>query len=282
MLDLYKMHNYRAAKATSTLVLGILFGAFLAINTALAAFVFGGYKFLLGNFAAESNFLDNTVYPATIHTFFVNTSDAFNVLITIFAVIFVHSDYSKGFIKNTYSLFEEKWKFVWAKWTALMTWVSCIFWGYSFLSVGLSAIFVSDFEAANFGDYLRVALVTYLGLIAFVTMIFLITSLFKSAAGGMVIGIIIASGLFQTIEAILDALIAKLSGADIEDLLYSAIGVGEEKYFKISEYCLDNVYLSYGASSTYADTVRSVLVFVVYTLLGLGLVMLFTRKRDIR
>ncbi|MBO4496164.1 MAG: hypothetical protein J5752_09950 [Clostridiales bacterium] len=284
MFNLYKMHMYRASRATSTLVLGILFAVFLFINSALASFVFGNALELMlgGGISATTNFTNEYVYAAEIHNFFINTSDAFNILITIFTVIFVHSDYSKGFIKNTYNLFEEKWKFVVAKWTSLMTWVSGVFWAYSFLSIAISAIILDKFRFEQIGDYLRVAMVTWLGLVAFLTIVFLITSLFKSAAGGMVIGIIIASGLLQTIEKLLDLLIAKLAGANLQDMVMNAVGVGEKSYFKISDYCLDSVYLSYSAEMGAGDTVRTILVFLAYIALGLGLVILFVRKRDVR
>ena len=284
MFNVYKMHMYRASRATSTLVLGILFAVFLFINSALASFVFGNALELMlgGGVTASTNFTNEYVYAADIHNFFVNTSDAFNILITIFTVIFVHSDYSKGFIKNTYNLFEEKWKFVIAKWTSLMTWVSGVFWAYSFLSIAISAIIIKKFSFDQFGDYFRVAMVTWLGLVAFLTIVFLITSLFKSAAGGMVIGIIIASGLLQTIEKLLDLLIANLSGADLKDMVLNAVGASEKTYFKISDYCLDNVYLSYSAEMGAGDTVRTILVFLAYIALGLGLVILFVRKRDVR
>lgn len=284
MFNLYKMHMYRASRATSTLVLGILFAVFLFINSALASFVFGNALELMlgGGISATTNFTNEYVYAAEIHNFFINTSDAFNILITIFTVIFVHSDYSKGFIKNTYNLFEEKWKFVVAKWTSLMTWVSGVFWAYSFLSIAISAIILDKFRFEQIGDYLRVAMVTWLGLVAFLTIVFLITSLFKSAAGGMVIGIIIASGLLQTIEKLLDLLIAKLAGANLQDMVMNAVGVGEQSYFKISDYCLDSVYLSYSAEMGAGDTVRTILVFLAYIALGLGLAILFVRKRDVR
>ncbi|MBR3057784.1 MAG: hypothetical protein IKG93_07410 [Clostridiales bacterium] len=282
MLNLYKMHLYRASKATSTLVIGILLGVFLIMNSLLAAFLFDDSMImnLLG--VTVEGTLSGDVYPATVQIFHVNTSDAFNILITIFAVIFAHSDYSKGFIKNTYSLFEEKWKFDLAKWTSMITVVSGIYFAYSFLAVSSNTLLIRTVSASEWGEYFRVLFVSYLCFVAFVTMTYLITSLFKSAAGGMVIGIIIASGLLQTIEKLLDLLIAKLSGAHLEEMVMNAVGVGSKSYFKISDYCLDNVYLSYGANSSTGDTVRTVIVALVYTALGLGLVMLFHRKKDIR
>ena len=149
-------------------------------------------------------------------------------------------------------------------------------------TIAISAIIIKKFSFDQFGDYFRVAMVTWLGLVAFLTIVFLITSLFKSAAGGMVIGIIIASGLLQTIEKLLDLLIANLSGADLKDMVLNAVGASEKTYFKISEYCLDNVYLSYSADMGAGDTVRTILVFLCYIALGLGLVILFVRKRDVR
>ncbi|MBR2751078.1 MAG: hypothetical protein IKM88_10530 [Lachnospiraceae bacterium] len=283
MLNLYKMHIYRSSKATSTLVIGILLGVFFFINSALAFFVFNDEILMsVAGITAESNYKASSVYPATLHTFHVSTSDAFNILITIFTVIFVNSDYSKGFIKNTYNLFEEKWKFTWAKWTSLITVVSGIFFVYSFLTLFSNAIILKHFSNSQWGDYFRVLLVTYICFVAFVTMTFLITSLFRSAAGGMVIGIIIASGLLQTVERLIDILIANLSGANAQDILMDVVGVNEANYFKISDYCLDNVYLSYNAEMSSGDTVRSILVALAYIGFGLGLAILVNRKRDLK
>ena len=98
----------------------------------------------------------------------------------------------------------------------------------------------------------------------------------------MVIGIIIASGLLQTVERLIDILIANLSGANAQDILMDVVGVNEANYFKISDYCLDNVYLSYNAEMSSGDTVRSILVALAYIGFGLGLAILVNRKRDLK
>ena len=278
------MHMYRATKAKSTLVLGILFAAFILIDLVMAMILYDDILHLsISGAMVDASLNISRFSPSDAHNYFLTNSDAFNILLTIFAVIFTHSDYSKGFVKNTYCLFEQKWKLVWSKWTALMTWVTGIYVGYTLISVGLSALLLKSFENTGWGDFFRVFIVSYIGLVAFITLVFLITSLFRSPAGGMVIGIIIASGLLQTVERLIDILIASLNDVPIQDIFLDTVGMdGGKDFFKISDYLLDNVYLSYSAASSSGDTVRTILVSVIYAVLALGLVMFLSRKKDVK
>lgn len=211
MFNLYTMHMYRASKAKSTVVLGILFAVFIVIDLVLALILYDDILNISITGAMVDGSMNLTSFtPSDVHNYFMTNSDAFNIVLVIFAVIFTHADYSKGFVKNTYCLFEQKWKLVWAKWTALITWVTGIYVAYTVISVGLCALILKSFTNSGWGDFFRVFVVTYIALVAFITMVFLITSLFRSPAGGMVIGIVIASGILQFVERLMDVLIASL------------------------------------------------------------------------
>ncbi len=278
------MHMYRASKAKSTLVLGILFAVFIIIDLVLALIIYDDIlKISIAGALVDASASLTDFSPSDAHNYYLTNSDAFNIVLVIFAVIFTHADYSKGFVKNTYCLFEEKWKLVWAKWTALMTWVTGIYVAYTFISVGLSALIMKSFTHTGWNDFFRVFVVTYIALVAFITMVFLITSLFRSPAGGMVLGIVIASGLLQFVERLIDILIASLNDVPIQDIFMDTVGMdGGNSFFKISDYLLDNVYLSYSAASSTGDTIRTIIVSLVYAVISLGLVMLLSRKKDVK
>ena len=92
-----------------------------------------------------------------------------------------------------------------------------------------------------------------------------------------VIGILIATGTFQTVERLIDVLIARASG---ESLLDAFAGKGNA--FRLSDYCLDNVYISYNPSMGSGDTVRTILVALVYGGLALFLAVWLSKKQDVR
>ncbi|MBO4928083.1 MAG: hypothetical protein J5379_07540 [Clostridiales bacterium] len=288
MFNVFRMHMYRTIKSRSTLVLGILLLAFIFTHLGLAYIVFEDPL----NIQAGALFIRSTVAttkveftPDLVHMFFIQSNDTFIILLTIFAVLLTHSDFSKGFVKNTYGMFENKGKLVWSKWCAMVACSSIVYVAYSLLSLCLVAPLFKTFTSKYWEQYFREFFVVYICLIAMLTMVFLITSLFRSPAGGMVIGLIIASGLLQTLEKLVDIIIAKISGADLEQIMMSSLGIeeeGAEHFFRFSDYCLDNVYLSYSPSMGSSDTIRTVVVGLVYTAVALGLCILLARKRDVR
>ncbi|MBP5493255.1 MAG: ABC transporter permease [Clostridiales bacterium] len=285
MLNLFTMHMYRALKAKSSLVLGIIMVAFMFATFGLAFIIFDD-PLKLGIGAAYTQMMvgegSGNISAAGAHHFMIQSNDAFIICLTIFAVIFANCDFSRGFVKNTYGMFEHRWKQVWSKWTAMTACVSIAYAVCSMLGIALCLGLLKNSQFGDASQLLRSLGVVYLCLIAMMTMVFFITNLFKSPAGGMVIGLIIATGILQTGEMILDLLIAKLSGADMNETVAAFAGIGEKTFFRISDYCLDNVYLSYTASMGTSDTIRTVAVALVHMALFLGLSMLLSEKRDVR
>lgn len=294
MFNLYCTHMYRARKALSTKILAIILLVSVFLMLGLAFLIYDDPLNMMaagmvtatqtGTTAGIS--LDTTpkLTPPMVHSFFVQGNSCFIILLTIFAVIFINADYSNGFIKNVYGLYSAKWKFIWAKWTALVTTTTIVYVIYSFLSL-LLAMVLKSFRAGKWDDYCMSFVMTYVLLVAMVTMVFFITSLFKSPAGGMVIGLVIASGILQTIEHLLDMLIAKLCGANMEEMIAAFMGLkveGVKSYFAISDYCLDNVYLTYSSSWSQSDTIRALFVGLGYSAVFLGLTMYWARKKDLR
>lgn len=282
MSNIIKMHLFRVKRAKSTKVLAILAGLFFLFTFALAFFIYENPldidPEILSIFLGE-NF--NGTRPYMLHEFYFQ-NDSFIILVTIFTVLLATSDISKGYVKNIYGMFEDKSKFVFAKWGAMVICVSIAYAVYSFVSLGLSLALMRSMKATDWVKYINSFLVLYLCLISLLTLVYMITSLFKSAVGGMVVGMVMASGMCQSIEQLLDLLIAKLSGANLEDIAKEAIGVGKSNVFKISDYCIDNVFLTYSAKLGTADTIRTVIVALVYMGLALAVCTSMAKKKDVR
>ncbi len=282
MFNVLRMHMYRVSRSVSTYVLAGLMILFLFLSFGLAFLIFEDPLSIGLADAFKDIYGGGEVSPSVMHRFFIQSNDAVIILLTIFGVLLTHSDFSKGFAKNTYTMFERKSKFVLAKWGALVSCVTVTYVTLTALGLGLSALLPS-FEPVGWDEYLKGWIVVYLCLVSMLTLVFMITSLFKSPVGGMVIGLVLATGVFQTLESLLDLLIAKLSGADMDAALSGMMGIDTgEKIFRISDYCLDNVYLSYKSSMGTADTVRTIVVALVYMALALGLTMLLSEKKDVR
>ncbi len=283
MLNVFRMHMYRVSKAKSTIVLGIVMMVSLLFALGMAYIIFDNpFNLRFGDVMVTVNPNGFEYTASVVMSFFVQTNSAFIICMTVFAVILTNCDFTRGFAKNTYSLFEHRATLVWAKWIALMTSVTAVYVVFSGLSLVLSALFVSAFEIGGWGEFIRGFIVLYILFVSLMTMVFWITNMFKSPAGGMVIGLLIATGVFQTIEKLLDLLILRISGGSGEDALSTVVGVGSSNVFKISDYCLDNVFLSYSPSMGSADTTRTVIVALVYLALALGLTLLVAEKRDVR
>ena len=283
MFNLFRMHMYRTSRSHSTYILGGLMLVFLFLTFGLAWVVFDDpLGMQLSEAFTELYGGKGTVTPSLLHRFFIQSNDAVIILLTIFGVLLTHSDFSKGFAKNTYCMYEHKSKLVFAKWTSLMACTTITYVCLTALGLAMGAL-LKSFEPGGWDDYLRAWIVVYICLCSMLTMVFMITSLFKSPVGGMVIGLVIASGILQTVEKLIDLLIVKLTGGNMEAALGGVVGIStDEKVFLISDYCLDNVYLSYSASMNTSDTVRTVVVALVYMAVALGLAMVLSEKKDVR
>ena len=272
---------YRVSKATSTWVMGILLGVFMLLTLGLFAFI---YNNPIVSFAdAMSTTLNGEsirLYPSDAHYLFVQNNDALLILIAIFCVILTNCDFTWGFAKNTYCLFKKKTELVMGKWLAMVTCVSGVYIVCSLFGLLSSALFLRPFCAEAWDEYILGFFISYICLISLCTMVFFITSLLKSPAAGMIMGILIATGIFVTGERLLDLLIARIGGASSFEM--TQVMAGTASYFRISDYCLDNVFVSYRGSMGAGDQIRTVIVSLVYLALALGLTIYFSEKKDVR
>ncbi len=278
MLNIFRMHMYRVSKAKSTIVLAIVMIACLFIRFGLAHLVFDdplNLEFV--SVFASGNSQSSALTPSQVNTWCIQASNSLIICLTIFSVIFANCDFTRGFAKNTYSLYKSRTPLVMGKWASLMTCITAVYVVFSFFSLAFCALLLPAFESKRWGEYIRGWIVLYILLISLMTLVFFITNRFKSPAGGMVIGILIATGTFQTVERLIDVLIARASG---ESLLDAFAGKGNA--FRLSDYCLDNVYISYNPSMGSGDTVRTILVALVYGGLALFLAVWLSKKQDVR
>ena len=272
---------YRASKATSTWVMGILLGVFLFFTLGLAALIYNNpLKIIADAVSVTMNGEAIRLYPSDVQYLFIQSNDALLILIAIFCVIFTNCDFTRGFAKNTYCLFKKKSQLVMGKWLAMVTCISGVYIVSSLFGLVSSALFLRPFRAEAWGDYTLGFFVSYISLISLCTMVFFITTLFKSPAAGMVMGILIATGIFVTAERLIDILIARIGGASAREM--TEVMAGTASYFRISDYCLDNVFVSYRGSMGAGDQIRTVIVSLVYLALALGLTIYFSEKKDVR
>ena len=278
MLNIFRMHLYRVSKATSTFVLAIVMFVCLLFRLGLVHLIYDNpFHIDFNGLLVDGTVSQATLTPWSAHSFMVHQSSSLIICLTIFAIIFANCDFTRGFAKNTYSLFEKRSPLVMGKWTSLMTCITVVYAAFSLLTLGICAVFIPAFEGTEWGEYFSGLIVVYILLISMMTLVFFITNRFKSPAGGMVIGLLIASGTFQTLERLIDVLIAKACG---ENLIDAFAGTGNA--FRLSDYCLDNVYLSYTPSMGSGDTTRTVIVALVYGGLALFLALWLSKKKDVR
>lgn len=267
MFKIFRMHMYRVSKAISTYVLLGVLGASMFLCLILLFALYENPLTSALSISISSTSLDFLhLSPPVVHLFYIQGSNTYLILVTIFSVIFTNCDFTKGFAKNTYSMFDKRRPLVFAKWLALVTCVTVSYIVYSFLSLGLTAAAISAFESAYWTEYFVGFFVVYLCLISLVTMVFWITSLFKSPAGGMVIGILIASGMFATVELLLAALVARTFHTD----------------FNIANYFLDYAFMSYNAGMGTLATVRTICVALAYMALALTMSVFLSDRKDVR
>ncbi len=266
MFNIFRMHMYRASKAVSTyVILGILFvSLFLTLGLLIIAYD-NPLMGMVSVTMSESGLSISRLTPSVVHLFYIQSSNTYLILVTIFSVIFTNCDFTKGFAKNTYSMFESRRTLVFSKWLALVTCITASYIVYSFAGLGLSAACVRAFKSAKWGDYAVGFFVVYLCLISLVTMVFWITSLFKSPAGGMVIGILISSGTFTLIEVLFAGLFARITHLDIN----------------LADYFLDYAFMSYHGSMGTVATIRTILVALVYLALALTMSVFLSDRKDV-
>ena len=153
MFNIFRMHMYRVSKATSTLVIGILLVAFLIFGLGMAHLVYNNPLNLDFQTIMGTTGVFGTFTASASHQFFIQGNDGFVILITIFAVILTNCDFTKGFAKNTYSMFEKRRPLVFAKWLALVACITGTYIVYSFVSLGLSAAVIKTFEFGSATEY---------------------------------------------------------------------------------------------------------------------------------
>lgn len=266
MFNIFRMHMYRVTRATSTYVLLGVLVASIFMSLGILFIVYDNPLTSAISLSMSGERMDLfTLTPPTVHQFFIQTSNTYLILVSIFSVIFANCDFTRGFAKNTYSMFEKRRPLVFAKWLSLVTCVSISYVVYSFISLGLSAACIKSFESTKWTEYIVGFFVVYLCLISLVTMVFWITTLFKSPSGGMVIGILISSGTFVLVELLISGAVARTFNTD----------------FLLANYFLDYAFMSYNAGMGTVATVRTIFVALAYMALALTMSVFLSDRKDV-
>ncbi len=126
---------------------------------------------------------------------------AYTCILGIFTAIFVYMDFHSGFLKNTLSLHRNRWKYICSK-TLLAALVNlCILLLLLGLCLLLNLFFGGMLPLAGPGETLFYLSWAWLNTTAFLTLVIFISSFTRSSAAGIVVTLLLSSGLAVTLVA---------------------------------------------------------------------------------
>lgn len=198
---------------------------------------------------------------------FMIKADIIIMFIMFFAVRFVSTEFSSGFIKNVYGRETRKVKLFLSKVGVVAIYTAVIFAAVLMISV-LGQFFFN--HEVVFGDagagYVRFLLVQYLMHVAFGTAILCIATVLQNSAASMIIGILYIT-LGRWIYMLLDQ--------KVQDIL----GLSD---FNLSDYVVFGNLALIDLDSRAGACIRASVVSVVFFVIAVFIGQLVLRKRDVR
>lgn len=300
MLNAIRMDLYRMLKIKSTWILLIVlvvttFLSVLMINVAVVLIDYASstdnelaseigeefsYGFEIGYSSAADMMGDETVPSAeevisnpemllTADSLCVaeGTGATYLILMTIFMVLFVNGESKSGFLKSISNHVPSKGVLIVSKMLcALIFDIIMVVIGTATIYLSL-LIFSGTDSFTDFSKTLFVSGMFILINISFAALVMLITVLTRSSSGGMVTGLIIATGFSSLLIKVIDWAISEISGSDS---------------FTISDYILSTSNMQISATMEQQDIIRTIVVAVVWMVVSfVGSILLYS-KRDIK
>lgn len=189
------------------------------------------------------------------------------LLCILFTAVFVNAEQKNGYVKNIAGQFPNRGLPVLSKWLTVAFWVLVLFVAFVATTVLSGFLLWGDrFNMGSVSEFLRVLGVQYLLHLGFASLILFLCILTKSAAGGMVPGMLISFGLCVPVySAVNKAVTALFPSSD----------------FDCSRYMLDGNISMAGIGASSDVLLRASLVGCAFAVVCTALSALVMQKRDI-
>lgn len=211
------------------------------------------------------DWLENDVNVAE-YTLIILQSGMHIILTAIFTAIFVHAENQNGYIKNIAGQVTFKGKLVLVKLPALLLFNIIMFVVAYFANMLFARIFIGSIDFSITADTLKLIFIQLLLHFAFSCLIMLLTSVFKSKAIGITVGVIFASGVGMLLWSGVNAVVNRLF---------------DNSTFDIGKYTIiQNVHLV-GIGFDFNDAARIVLVGSLFVVTAAEIANLVANNRDI-
>lgn len=297
MYNLVKMEQYKLFKSISAWVIVaviVAFGALAAYATSADLDAMadelenmeGADGFAAENFAAEESAQAENEADFSVGIYFdtdygwinedVNVFDYFiinlqsgiyMVLLSIFTAIFVFSEYSDGYIKNIAGQITYKGKLVLAKLPSLLSFVLLIFLVSFLTNILFVRIFVGSVDFELTASRAKIILIQLLLHFAFVCVVMLVTSISRSKAAGIVVGLVFSTGFGVLLWMAVNLIARRLGAPDT---------------FDIGEYTIVQNINSIGSAFDFDGTARILAVGIGFIIASVVISLLIANKRDVK
>lgn len=211
------------------------------------------------------DWLENDVNAAE-YTLIILQSGMHIILTAIFTAIFVHAENRNGYIKNIAGQVTFKGKLVLVKLPALLLFNIIMFVVAYFANMLFVRIFIGSIDFSITADTLKLILIQLLLHFAFSCVIMLLTSVFKSKAISITVGVIFASGVGMLLWNGINAVVNRLF---------------DNSTFDIGKYTIIQNVHSVGMGFDFNDAARIILVGLFFVVITTGITNLVANNRDV-
>lgn len=192
------------------------------------------------------------------------------ILVSIaFVAVFCNADRKCGALKNVASRINRKEYLALSKFIIVVLIYAVIFFeSYLFLLISGKILLGRSLYISFTSEDIGVLAIQFLLHVAFGTIIMMLTVMARNTSVPITIGLVSSAGLLSLIYMLINLILLKLSSS-------------KEMKFDIMDYSLTNNIKSLSAMSTTSEQIRTLIVGVVYLVIGLTVSMLIYKKQDI-
>lgn len=188
------------------------------------------------------------------------------LFIAIFAVIFAHKDDKNGYVKNIVPQLKHKGDMVFARLANIAIYTAFVFVVYFIVNVVMSMILYPEMKFGFSTDFLLILLVQFVLHLAFASFCDFLTTLSRSAAFGITIGVLFSSGLHVMATQLMNML---------ETAIFGKLTVDFNNALTFTHITKLNIY----ANSD--KMIMGLIVALIHLVVWNGLSYLITSKRDV-
>lgn len=188
------------------------------------------------------------------------------LFIAIFAVIFAHKDDKNGYVKNIVPQLKHKGDMVFARLANIAIYTAFVFVVYFIVNVVMSMILYPEMKFGFSTDFLLILLVQFVLHLAFASFCDFLTTLSRSSAFGITIGVLFSSGFHVMATQLMNVL---------ETAIFGKLTVDFNNALTFTHITKLNIY----ANSD--KMIMGLIVALIHLVLWNGLSYLITSKRDV-